>query len=531
MNQNEPQAALVLKTQSPDRQTFVRNRVIIIAITLFASCLRIYRADDSLWLDELHTSWVVVDGFEHIGPRAAIGNQSPLYFYATWLSTSLFGMNEIAVRLPSLIAGILLVPAVFYVVHHWTSSTIAATLAAILTSIDRDFLFYAQEARPYVVVQLVGLVQVFIFSQLITADEKISPSLLTRPIVLRILLIVTSVVLFYLHYTAALLFVGEFVFYAVLIATRHTPKSYGPKRMAVDFVFIAAFCLRSIVHLIEIADRRANWSAIAEKWPSANLLRFFDVYLLVPIVLLVLLLMVRFGLKHRPVAERPNWRVATLVLCWIIVPVGTAWFCMLSGLAPLTLLRYVMVSAIAPIIFASIVCAIVPNIFLRGILAGIIITAAVLTSDIPAQFQQDGRLVGQRNEDWRNAIGRVNQSEIRSVHVEPGLIDIPINWSRNSVFYERWDGYPLFAIRGMYGVDRPALDGVHPYWLIARYSDKDATNLAKVECLRWNSRPKPDDGDHFLKNFKTESYGTGLTLIQFFLEKQPRKSVQSRPTR
>ncbi|MEZ6075018.1 MAG: hypothetical protein R3C56_04880 [Pirellulaceae bacterium] len=38
-------------------------------------------ATESLWLDELHTSWVVAGPWSDVASRARQGNQSPLFFW------------------------------------------------------------------------------------------------------------------------------------------------------------------------------------------------------------------------------------------------------------------------------------------------------------------------------------------------------------------------------------------------------------------------------------------------------------------
>ena len=55
--------------------------VIIVAGGVFLRC---WQATESLWLDELHTSWVVAEGADGIVSRAHAGNQSPLFFFIVW---------------------------------------------------------------------------------------------------------------------------------------------------------------------------------------------------------------------------------------------------------------------------------------------------------------------------------------------------------------------------------------------------------------------------------------------------------------
>ena len=82
--------------------------VLVALATLLGTAVRLYQVGESLWVDELHTAWVISDRLVDLPHRAAMGNTSPLYFYLPWAATRLFGVGEFAVRLPSLAAGIAL---------------------------------------------------------------------------------------------------------------------------------------------------------------------------------------------------------------------------------------------------------------------------------------------------------------------------------------------------------------------------------------------------------------------------------------
>src|SRR5438552_16858982 len=87
--------------------------LILSVLTLLAAFLRLWHIQESLWVDELHTSWCLQGGLDEVAERATIGNQSPLYFYLMWAITSLLGESELTLRLPSLVAGIALPGAAY----------------------------------------------------------------------------------------------------------------------------------------------------------------------------------------------------------------------------------------------------------------------------------------------------------------------------------------------------------------------------------------------------------------------------------
>src|SRR5580692_5224836 len=59
----------------------------------------------SFWLDETGTWWIVKDGAADAVRRALFwSGQSPLFYLIEWCSSRLFGLNEIALRIPSVLA-------------------------------------------------------------------------------------------------------------------------------------------------------------------------------------------------------------------------------------------------------------------------------------------------------------------------------------------------------------------------------------------------------------------------------------------
>src|SRR6187549_386898 len=123
-----------LRVTSPSLQW-----MILAAITALAAVLRLWQINESLWVDELHTSWCVQGSIFDVAPRAADGNQSPLYFWLVWGVTRLFGESELTLRLPSLLAGLALPAMAWLLVRRQElgeKTSLAAILAALLVCVD-----------------------------------------------------------------------------------------------------------------------------------------------------------------------------------------------------------------------------------------------------------------------------------------------------------------------------------------------------------------------------------------------------------
>jgi len=476
---------------------------LLAAIVGLAFWLRIGQATESLWLDELHTSWVVADGLGPLAPRAAVGNYSPAYFGLVWAVTKCVGENELALRLPSILAGTALVVGAWLVAVRWTGSWPAGLLAALLVAVDRHCVFYAQEARPYALVQLIGMAHLAVFAELV---EK--PRLAWRAA-----WIGTGLALFYLHYTAALLVAAEVVFYGLVRGMerlgwagvrssdaggagcgdglanasgyaggladasgydggladasgcegRPTGGSgrYRRTQFVADLAVLGLGLAPAVPHLREIAQRRQDWSAFVKPrawwriWEIADVFPL-DLYLLWPLGILALAWF-WVWLFRRPRGAAPpgtgsSLRAPVLLLCWFVIPLGIAWVATAQGSTPLFFRRYLMVAALAPILAAAWCCAACPSAFWRWVLAAAIVALSVQRGGMVGQWRHDGRVIGDRNQDWRAAVRWVREraSADAPVFVRSGLIEA-----------ERWHSSPdslrreycLLPVLGLYRLD------------------------------------------------------------------------------
>lgn len=128
---------------------------IIAGLSVIALVLRLASMDESLFADELLTYDIaarpsaadVLHALNH-----APESTPPLHYLLAWAATKL-GNPTVMVRLPSLLAGVALVPVVFLLGRRLVGP-FAAKLAAVVIALAPFALFYSTEARAYALLSL-----------------------------------------------------------------------------------------------------------------------------------------------------------------------------------------------------------------------------------------------------------------------------------------------------------------------------------------------------------------------------------------
>jgi hypothetical protein len=394
-----------------------RWSLILLGVLVSLGCgLRVWQARESLWVDELHTAWCAGGSLSEVAPRAAIGNQSPLFFWLEWLLVQIGGASELALRLPSLIAGTLLPAALYGLAWRWTRSNLAALVAAALVVVDPRSIFYATEARPYALIELLAAVHVAVFLEV-----------LTRPsLALRMAFVLGAALLFHLHYTCVLFVAAEVGFWLLARTIDSESIRYKPAWLLIDLFYLAVLAAPAAWNVAAIAGRQENWARFVPNRPAT------DILLLLPwsaAILFVLVDVDAFLRKAVPSQGRPTADAELpilLVSVWLLVPVATAWLLTVFDVARLFATRYAIASAPAAILIAALVTRLPPWPHARVTLAAAMIGLALWSGGFVPQLRKDGRLIADRREDWRSAIAWLNEQlpgRRLPVLVRSGLIE------------------------------------------------------------------------------------------------------------
>lgn len=422
-----------------------------VILVIVATSLRLVQSNESLWIDELHTAWTVDAGLSQILSRAGQGNYSPLYFLLPWLSTRVFGMHEWSLRLPSLLAGIVLVPVCFVIARQWFRSRAMACLAAALVTLDPHLLFYSLDARPYAMVQLGAVLHIWLLSRLMQArrsgGEQTAFCLL-------------GIALVYLHYTSALLLVAEFTFSLVWLVISRDRQAF--RRTFSYFAAMAVGCLPSVFAVRTIAARRGLWNQFVPQ--QNNLLEIFplSVYLYTAAGALAAIATARLLRRKTPIlaygtsndhcAGQSFRAVMLLLVCWLFVPLIITWQTTRIDLARLFFRRYLMFSYCAMILLTCGLGALCPSRRSRLTFALLVATVTGYSLGPWRQIQQDGRVVRHGHEDWRGAVAAVNKGAdgTQPIFIRAGLIEESLLSSPADM--EAFRDYLLLPVSSLYKI-------------------------------------------------------------------------------
>jgi mannosyltransferase len=130
-------------------------------ILLLATALRFYRlAGQSLWSDEGNSVALAQAGPAEIAARTALDIHPPLYYWLLHFWIRLFGQSEVAVRSLSAVAAVLLVAAIYRLGARLFDRR-AGLMAAFIAAVSPFQVYYAQEARMYALLALLGALAVW----------------------------------------------------------------------------------------------------------------------------------------------------------------------------------------------------------------------------------------------------------------------------------------------------------------------------------------------------------------------------------
>ena len=502
---------------------------------------------DPFWLDELHTAWVTGGSLPDVWSRAAIGNQSPFYFWLVWPIVQFFGSESI--RWLSLVAGMGLMLLSAGLTWKWTRSFLASLVVVWLIAIDPTFIFYSTEARPYALLELLGLIQACLFWRLLTsveAEQKRSQ------FGLAVILALVSAAIFYTHYTGVWLFVAEIVFITVymLVCKRHGASHRQVLKLTLLTALLTiCICLPAVWNLIDVFDRRGNWSPVVSRKKLINdLSEPWLKQIAIPFLLVLIVCILEWLFKVRSIGFSRNQAIdsaeagttnkltkVSFLILWCVVPVACVLGLDYFEIAPLALYRYTLIGAVAVPLFAA-ACVHLPHSRIGQLLVGSLIIIVSLFQNLEPEKQKFTPLIehliknrtppGMRSEDWSEPIATINavtEKQNHPVFLFANLIEDVDALTNNDEAFQEYLRFPLNGVEVLDTNHRTVI--AVPTWSENHFREEDI-RLMKEQGGVWlviRARKKHTDyiSDQLLRQFSNDknmrwqksSFGSSIHLF------------------
>ncbi|MFZ5366157.1 MAG: ArnT family glycosyltransferase [Patescibacteria group bacterium] len=153
----------------------MKFKIFLLFLIIIGFFYRIYglNANYSFWTDENHVAIFARAILERGKPVLANGFFTPDQQLQYWLSAAsakIFGLNEFAIRFPSVIFGVLTIWAV-YVLGKELFGKEVGLMAAIFTTFLKIEILWSRQARPYQALQFFFLLGIF-FTYKLIKEEK-----------------------------------------------------------------------------------------------------------------------------------------------------------------------------------------------------------------------------------------------------------------------------------------------------------------------------------------------------------------------
>jgi uncharacterized membrane protein len=231
---------------------------VLLGITLGALALRL-AVPRGIWLDEAISIHQAHLSFHDLFENLQYGDRHPpLHHVVLWLTVKAFGDGETAVRLPSILAGTLAIPAL-YLLGRELYDRRTGLVAAAFGAASPLLIWYSQEARMYAFVELFGLLALWTQLRVIR-----NPSMGNWAAY-----ILATAALLWSHYFGLLLIgVQQVIWIGILIHRRRTGE---PNRaMALGFAYSLAVLAIQLVPLITFAQKQFDSTEAAFGSPSGT---------------------------------------------------------------------------------------------------------------------------------------------------------------------------------------------------------------------------------------------------------------------
>ncbi len=464
-----------------EKNTHASRTWLLGALTIFFVLLAAWPAlsiRESLWVDELHSVWAISGDWNEVAGRAAMGNQSPLYFYGlkVWADTA--GMvfdgllsSETILRASSLLGWWILCVRVFESIYRTVPMPVVMEtmiVIAIWLSIDRIGAFYAMELRPYIWVAVVSLVVM-----------RSGASIASRPTRFGFSWLLSCAILFYLHYTTIFVVALSWCALVASIMQQWNGLDVLERRKiiclrTIELFVIAAIWIPGLLHLRQMLGKSKQWANFANDLSVSTAVDLLPWLFWVFVPMFAFKVHRAYRKEHRPLKPFET-------------PLVTAWLYQLLaiGIVSLLLVGLLTYAEIAPLWHRRYVMGAYPAIVLLGacwlgkirsprvlLLTGLLSALLLVCWQGTLGEWKAGRIIAwQRQEDWRGAVAflREQRRPGEPIFIVPMLIETAGSELPLAISYS----YLRFPLSSIYRVEE--LDAIE---ILPNYQSSWAAKIA-----------------------------------------------------
>jgi uncharacterized membrane protein len=222
-------------------------------IMAIALVVRLISLNQSLWLDEAVQVWASkLPLTSYFNNFLATDFNPPLYYLFIHYWIKLAGNSEIAVRLPSVMFGVISIFVFYKIINLIKISDTSKKLSILLLATSPLHVYYSQEARPYILASLGFLISIYSLLKLKREENGQNFALL----------IFGLVISFFSHYMT-ILALPFFLYYLLKLYRINRSRKYV---YLLGFIFIIFF----ILYLPILNKQLGVSSHFFEKYPIWN---------------------------------------------------------------------------------------------------------------------------------------------------------------------------------------------------------------------------------------------------------------------
>jgi uncharacterized membrane protein len=193
-----------------------RHGIALLGIVLIGLLLRVYHlGTQSIWLDEAVSVLLSKLAVQQMVQATAADVHPPLYYFLLHYWVMIFGTSESAVRLLSVLFGVLAIPMT-YMVGRQLFNEEAGLLGALILAVSAFNVQYSQETRMYSLMVLLALISMYFFWRFLQQSNLVSS----------VGYVFSTTLLVYTHYFGVFVVIAQNIYLVtlLLLSKHHTYK-------------------------------------------------------------------------------------------------------------------------------------------------------------------------------------------------------------------------------------------------------------------------------------------------------------------